>query len=245
MAAIVWRLETVESVDSTNAWLAAEARGGAPEGRAVLTYHQTAGRGRMDRVWEERPGSALLVSLLLRPTHLQGLTWCTAAVSLAARDALTRLAGVRPDLKWPNDLLVGDRKLGGVLAQLVAAEPPAVVVGLGVNLTAHPEGVGATDVRACAGVTLEPVAVCDLLFEGVERRRAALDDARGREGLRDEYASALATLGQEVRIALADREVRGRALDVDAEGRLRVESGGEVLAFAAGDVVHLRAAGDR
>ncbi len=240
MASITWRLEIVESLGSTNAWLAAEARQGVPEGRAVLTYHQTGGRGRLGRSWEEQPGSALLVSLLLRPASLAGVSWATAIVSLAARDALTRLAGVRPSLKWPNDLLVGDLKLGGVLAQLVETDPVGVVVGLGVNLTAHPAGVGATDVRRCAGVTLEPAAVCDLLFEGVERRRAALDDVAGRDRLRTEYERGLATIGRDVRVDLADQVLVGRAIGVDEEGRLRVDTEDGVRVLAAGDVTHVR-----
>ncbi|MGC8498326.1 MAG: biotin--[acetyl-CoA-carboxylase] ligase [Acidimicrobiales bacterium] len=240
MASITWRLEIVESLGSTNAWLAAEARQGAPEGRAVLAYHQTEGRGRLGRSWEERPGSALLVSVLLRPASLAGVAWSTAIVSLAARDALARLAGVRPSLKWPNDLLVGDEKLGGVLAQLVETDPVGVVVGLGVNLTAHPAGVGATNVRHCAGVTLDPVAECDLLFEGVEQRRAALDDGEGRELLRTQYERALATIGRDVRVVLADQDLVGRAVGVDAEGRLRVDTGDGVRVLAAGDVNHVR-----
>ena len=240
MASITWRLEIVESLGSTNEWLAAEARRGAPEGRAVLTYHQTEGRGRLGRTWEERPGSALLVSLLLRPAILAGVPWATAIVSLAARDALARLAGVRPSLKWPNDLLVGDEKLGGVLAQLVQTDPVGVVVGLGVNLTDHPAGVGATDVHQCTGATLEPVAVCDLLFEGVEQRRAALDDAVGRDRLRTQYQRALTTIGRDVRVTLGDQDLVGRAVGVDEDGRLQVDTGDGVRVLAAGDVTHVR-----
>src|SRR5205823_1731834 len=104
----------------------------APAGLVAVAEHQTAGRGRQGRSWTAPPGSSLLMSVLLRPgirperSHL-----VTAAVALAAADALEEVAGFRPGLKWPNDLIVDDRKLAGVLAE---ADGGAVVVGIGINL---------------------------------------------------------------------------------------------------------------
>ncbi len=244
MAPIVWRLTHVATIDSTNSWVAERAREGAPEGTAALADYQAAGRGRRDRRWEAPPHSALLLSVLLRPADpARGAAWAVAAVGLSARAALTRLCGLQPSLKWPNDLIVGDRKLGGVLAEYVPMPQPAVVVGIGLNLTAGPDGVGATTVLAEAGVTLTPRALTDILLEELEARVPLVDDPSGLERLRAEYAASLATLGRAVRVVLEDGEFEGRAIDVDESGRLVVDTGVTTRVVSAGDVVHLHAAG--
>jgi len=138
-------------IDSTNRYVLDEARGGAPEGAVAVADYQSAGRGRLGRRWEAPPGSNLLMSVLLRP-HLavDELHLCTVAVALAAAAACEDGAGVVPDLKWPNDLMVGGRKLGGILAEALPAgtgdadaddgtgggsgKASAVVVGLGLNV---------------------------------------------------------------------------------------------------------------
>ncbi|MGI8686136.1 MAG: biotin--[acetyl-CoA-carboxylase] ligase, partial [Acidimicrobiales bacterium] len=134
-------------VDSTNRVALDLARAGAPGGVVVVAGHQTAGRGRHGRTWDAAPGSSLLLSVLHRPgpalppdrssrpdpalpsdrSHL-----AVAAVSLAARQACWSAAGFTPALKWPNDLVVGDAKLAGVLAEVAG---DAVVVGLGLNVS--------------------------------------------------------------------------------------------------------------
>jgi len=146
-----------EEVDSTNRVLLDEARAGAPDGTVAVAAFQRAGRGRLGRRWEAPPGSNLLMSVLLRPGLVPGeLHLCTVAVALAAADACAAVAGLEPELKWPNDLMVGERKLAGILAEIVpagvVAEPrpgagadigadagtgrsgTAVVVGLGLNV---------------------------------------------------------------------------------------------------------------
>jgi BirA family biotin operon repressor/biotin-[acetyl-CoA-carboxylase] ligase len=120
-------------IDSTNRYLLDEARSGAFEGAVAVADHQSAGRGRLGRRWEAPAGSNLLVSMLLRPTLVvEELHLCTMAVALAAAAACEQAAGVRPDLKWPNDLMVGGRKLGGILAEAL----PAGALSAG----ARPEG---------------------------------------------------------------------------------------------------------
>ncbi len=243
MPPIVWRLTHVATIDSTNAWVAERAREGAPEGTAALADYQAAGRGRRDRRWEAPPHSALLLSVLLRPSDPPtAAAWAVAAVGLSARAALTRLCGLQPSLKWPNDLMVGDRKLGGVLAEYVTTPQPAIVVGIGLNLTACPDGVGATTVLAEAGVTLAPRALTDIVLEELEARAPLVDDPAGLARLRAEYAAGLATLGRAVRVVLEDGEFEGRAIDLDESGRLVVDVGGATRIVSAGDVVHLRSA---
>jgi len=102
----------------------------------AVADHQSAGRGRLDRRWESPPGSSLLTSILFRPTFDPAeLHLCTAAVALAAAEACRRVAGVGPVIKWPNDLLVGEAKLAGVLAEAdFTGDACAVVVGIGINV---------------------------------------------------------------------------------------------------------------
>jgi len=126
-------------IDSTNRYLLDEARRGAAEGLVARADHQSAGRGRLGRRWEAPPGANLLASVLLRPPlELDEFHLCTAAVALAAVTACVAAAGIEPSIKWPNDLLVGERKLAGILAETVGAGEAdaqrALVVGLGLNV---------------------------------------------------------------------------------------------------------------
>ncbi len=164
-------------------------------------------------------------------------------VALSARSAIERLSGLRAGLKWPNDLVVGENKLAGLLAEVVSdGDDLGVVVGIGVNLTYDgPPGVPATSVRAETGLTIAPRALLDILLEEIDTRRALLETESGRAALREEYVGALATIGQWVRVEQTDAEIYGRAVGVDAQGRLQVEVEGDVMVFAVGDVVHVRA----
>ena len=108
-----------DELDSTNRYLLEEARRGSPEGVVAVADHQTAGRGRLGRTWEAPPGSSLLMSVLLRPPlEAPQLYLATAAVALSTAAACRRAAGTDARCKWPNDLVVDDRKLAGVLAEV-------------------------------------------------------------------------------------------------------------------------------
>jgi BirA family biotin operon repressor/biotin-[acetyl-CoA-carboxylase] ligase len=213
------------------------------EGLVVIADYQSSGRGRLDRQWTSPPRASLLCSILLRPQlEADGLQLVVAAVALAARAALVRLSGVRPQLKWPNDLVVGENKLAGLLAEVVGTGSDlAVVVGLGVNLTfPGPEGVMSTSVLLESGLTIAPRALLDLVLEELETRRSQLDSDDGRRALRAEYERALATIGQTVRVEQLGGTVVGRAQGVDTAGQLLVEVEGVVQTIGVGDVVHLR-----
>lgn len=177
---MVWRVQYFDEIDSTNTYVKNHVSGEA-EGLVAHADFQLAGRGRLDRSWVSPPRSSLLCSILLRPSLGHGeLQLAVAAVSLATRTALERLSGLRAQLKWPNDLMVGDRKLGGLLAEVVETGPSlAVIVGLGVNLTYEgPEGE-ATSVRAETGLTIAPRALLDIVLEELEPRCERLDTPRG------------------------------------------------------------------
>lgn len=244
----------VAETGSTNTDLLALAREGAPEGVVLVTDHQTAGRGRLGRVWQAPPGSSLLASVLCRPAvpvaraHL-----VTVAAGLAAADAVEEVAGFRPSLKWPNDLVVdvadGTRKVAGLLAESVVegAALAAVVVGMGMNVRwPHPlpEELAPT-ATALNHVAGRDVAVDDVLgawLPAFDRRYGVLHGEGGVAATADAHRAACSTLGRRVRVELADGTVEGAAVDVDDDGHLVVEVGGARRTVAVGDVVHLRPA---
>ncbi len=130
-------------IDSTNRYLLDLARRQPLDGVVAVAEHQTAGRGRLGRTWEAPPGANLLVSVLVLPgMAVERLHLCTVALSLAAVEACRASASLEPMLKWPNDLLVGERKLAGILAESVPLARPtgphgsrrAVVLGIGLNV---------------------------------------------------------------------------------------------------------------
>jgi BirA family transcriptional regulator, biotin operon repressor / biotin---[acetyl-CoA-carboxylase] ligase len=241
---LVWDLHRFDEIDSTNRYLLEQARDGAAAGVVAVAGHQTAGRGRLDRRWESPPGTNLLVSFLLRPRcEPSELHLATAAVALAASDACRDVAGVDAALKWPNDLLVGESKVAGVLAEtdFGSGPPVAVVVGLGLNVGwPGPAGAGGTSLAEVRGSALEPEAVLEGVLEALGPMVDRLDDADGRTELAGEQRQRCATLGTRVRVTLAKGEVTGTARDIDDAGQLVVDTPDGARTVAAGDVVHLR-----
>jgi BirA family biotin operon repressor/biotin-[acetyl-CoA-carboxylase] ligase len=241
-----WDVRRFDEIDSTNTYLRDQARHDAPEGAVAVADHQTAGRGRLDRRWEAPPGASLLLSVLFRPDlGPSDLHLCTAAVALAAAAACHEVAGVEARLKWPNDLVVADAKLAGVLAEAEFAEQAvrSVVVGIGINVAwPGPPGVGGTclaDERPDAP-PVDRDRLLDALLAGLAPRRHQLDTAEGRRALAREFRERCATLGAQVRVELDGEQVIGLARRIDDAGHLVVETDQGPRTLAAGDVVHLR-----
>jgi BirA family biotin operon repressor/biotin-[acetyl-CoA-carboxylase] ligase len=232
-----------DEVDSTNQIVLDEAAAGAPEGLVVVAEHQRAGRGRLGRTWVAPPGGSLLVSVLLRPdVTAERLHLVTMAAGLSVVVAVSEVAGIDATLKWPNDVLVDERKLAGALVEADIAGDGvvrAVVLGVGVNVNwdAVPSEIAAL-ATACNIEAGHSVSRADLLvafLRGLDARLRTLDAVAA------EYRTRLATLGRDVRVELADGSVVGRAVDVDDAGRLLVQTAADrVVEVAAGDVVHLR-----
>ena len=226
-----------DSLDSTNRYLLDEARRDAPEGLVAVADFQTAGRGRRGRGWVAPPGASLLVSVLLRPALAPEQTpLVTMACGVAMVDALARVAGFTPGLKWPNDVVVGDRKLVGILAE---RDGGAVIVGAGVNVEwrAFPAELAET-ATACnleAGHSVDRRELLAAFLAELDLRYADID------GVVDEYRARLTTLGRRVRVERPDGDLVGRAVGIGAAGQLRVEDdGAEIVEVHVGDVVHLR-----
>ena len=246
MSAWAWQVQRFEEIESTNTYLREQARSGAPEGLVAVADYQTAGRGRLDRRWESPPGANLLVSLLLRPEcDADDLHLCTTAVALAAADACREVTGVDVAFKWPNDLMVGESKVAGILAEVEFAggTPPAVVVGIGINVAwPGPAEAGGTclDDESSRAQPVDRKDLLDHLLYARAPRREMLDDAHGRLVLADEVRRHCSTLGQRVRVVLADEEITGIAHGIDGSGRLVIETETDLRTVTAGDVVHLR-----
>ncbi len=245
--AVSWDVEWVTETGSTNEDLLAAARAGAPEGRVLCADHQRAGRGRLGRSWVAPPGASLLCSVLLRPRlPIARVHLATTALSLSAADACGRLAGVAPELKWPNDLLVGRRKLGGVLSEAIVVDgrPEALIVGLGLNVDWPgdlPEDLVeiATALNLEGGRPVERRALLDEVLAGFEPRYEDLQAGRI-EAVLDDARRRTATLGQPVLVELGTEHLVGDAVDLTADGHLVVDVDGTRREVAAGDVVHLR-----
>jgi BirA family biotin operon repressor/biotin-[acetyl-CoA-carboxylase] ligase len=228
------------SIDSTNRYLLAEATSpaDAPEGVVAIAAEQTAGRGRHGRTWSTTPGAAMLVSVLLRP-HLppERLHLVTLAAAVAATDAVRAVGGFEPRVKWPNDLVVDDRKLAGVLAEADGAG--AVVVGMGLNLRSDAFPADLSDVAtACdlhSSIPVERESLLVAWLQAFDRELDALDRIIAAATQRS------ATLGRQVRVELAREEFTGRAVALTPEGYLTVRTDtGATRTVTAGDVIHLR-----
>jgi BirA family transcriptional regulator, biotin operon repressor / biotin---[acetyl-CoA-carboxylase] ligase len=242
-------------IDSTNRYVAEQARSGAPEGLVAVADEQSAGRGRIGRAWVANRGEALLCSLLFRPPLRDRETFVVPMlVSLAAADAAGELSGTAIGCKWPNDLVHRDRKLGGVLAELVEESKElrrALVVGLGVNLVwskATAPNLGAQE-AAIEPVGLAEIAGRDIgrdelleaLLARIDDRYAAISDPGAPAAIVSEYAARCETVGRLVRVVTASSEFTGRAVGLSDDGRLLVEHEGKVVPLEAADVVHVRA----
>lgn len=238
-------VEVVDRAPSTNAIVAERARTGAAAGLVVVAEHQTSGRGRLDRSWHTPARSALTLSVLLRPQVPSARwPWLPLLTGVAVHDAVG--CGVR--LKWPNDVLLNDLKVGGILAERVDTPAgAAAVIGIGLNVsTTHDElPVPTATSLSLAGHDVDRTdLLVDLLTEldrvtGVWAGGAVEDEL-----LRSAYTRRCATVGQLVRVELPSGEtLSGTAVDVDLGGRLVVRSGGTTTVVGAGDVMHVRPAG--
>jgi len=246
LAPIRWDVRHLATIDSTNRYVLDEARAGAPTGLVVVADHQSAGRGRLGRSWEATPGSSLLVSVLLRPDlPVEQLFLLTLATGVALADALRAVAGVVAGLKWPNDLVIDDRKVAGLLAEteVSAGAARAVVIGAGCNFT--PDAFPPELEAHATAVELEAGRAVDrdeLLVAFLGALSARLD---GLDAVVAEARARSATLGRRIRVELpGDAVLEGVAIALADDGALVVrDDAGPEHVVAVGDVVHVRATG--
>jgi BirA family biotin operon repressor/biotin-[acetyl-CoA-carboxylase] ligase len=242
-----WRVQVVDESTSTNADVAERFRDGEPEGLVLVAEHQSAGRGRMGRSWVTTPRASLIVSFLLVPGAGSGgvpggrWPWLPLLTGVAAARAVRRVTEVQMDLKWPNDVLAGGKKLGGILLERVErGGEAAAVVGIGINCAQTTDELPVPEATSLSVLTGAPVDRTALLEALLEELADCYDDWQAGADLRPAYLELCITPGQQVRVAVPGGEVLGEAVDVDPSGRLvvRTEAGDDRL--GAGDVVHVR-----
>jgi BirA family biotin operon repressor/biotin-[acetyl-CoA-carboxylase] ligase len=232
------KVVALRETSSTNDEARRLAADGALDGTIVVADSQTAGRGRLGRSWWSEPGASLLASWVVRPElAIDRWTIVPLIAGVAVCEALDGMSGAKASLKWPNDVVIGERKLGGILSE--AAPGDFVVVGLGLNVMQERfppdlEGI-ATSVRVLS--TTVPgrpellAAILDAFDRALREPDAALDRYRGR----------CATLGKAVRVERSDETTfQGLAREITGAGALVVQSATGPRVVAAGDVVHLR-----
>jgi BirA family biotin operon repressor/biotin-[acetyl-CoA-carboxylase] ligase len=240
-------VRVVTSTTSTNLEVAAAARAGETAGLVVIAEEQTAGRGRLDRRWQSPPRAAAMLSALVRPT-VAVASWqlLPLLTGLAAVEAVAAVGAIDAALKWPNDVMVDERKLGGILLERVG---DAAVIGIGINVSTRAAELPvetATSLALAGGSTDREILVTELL-RALERRYLAWRDTDGAmTSVIPAYRERCETIGQQVEVHLPGGDVvRGVATDVDDGGRLvvRDEDTGTVRSWLVGDVTHVRKAG--
>jgi biotin-[acetyl-CoA-carboxylase] ligase BirA-like protein len=245
----LWReVRVVEETGSTNADLADLAREGAEPGLVLVAEAQTSGRGRMGRAWTAPPRSGLFFSVLLpQDDSLTRLGWLPLVAGVAVVSALRGFAEIEgaergrmadAELKWPNDVLIGERKLAGILAQRVDA---GVIVGIGLNV-----GLRADELPVPTATSLlieDAPADRDPVLRAILRELAVRHEQLRTDApaVRRAYREMCGTLGRHVRVELPEGvAIVGEARDIEEAGRLVVSGADGEHLLSAGDVVHVR-----
>ena len=247
-------LHVLEEVASTNTQAAALVQDGAPHGTVVVAESQTAGRGRLGRHWHSPSGKNLYCSVLLRtmPAREQQplwLSWIPLTAALAVSRAVQVVANLKPSVKWPNDILIGNRKLGGVLCESsgVGTAHVTVIVGIGLNVNIRQDEFPDELREIATSVAIESQRPCDrtallaaLLAELETRCESFLAGNHG--DILEEYMLRCSTIGRRVRIELAHGEqMEGTAGSIRPDGALRIiRDDHTAVDIRAGDVIHLR-----
>jgi BirA family biotin operon repressor/biotin-[acetyl-CoA-carboxylase] ligase len=235
--AVQWHAQ----VTSTNDVAAKLAERGAPEGVVVAADAQTAGRGRLGRVWVSPAGAGLYVSLVLRPRP-DAAPLLTIAAGVALSDAIRVTTGLSPLLKWPNDLYVGTRKLAGILAEAGASPDgrPHVVLGFGINIlpAAFPPDVAAraTSLEDELGRAIDRHALLHACLAALAARYADIQEGRAEVVLAAWRARAAPLLRRPIEWEQGGRALRGVAETIDDTGALLVRTERGVERIISGEV---------
>ena len=234
-----------DSIDSTNTRARELARQGAAHGTVLIADHQTGGRGRRGRSFHSPAGSGIYMSVILRPNcvphHIMHLT-CAAAVAMC--DAVEAATGLRPGIKWTNDLVCGKRKIAGVLTELGFDNHGNVdfaVIGIGINCCQQeddfPEDIRsiAGSLASVTGQAIDRAAVAAAMMDALFRMDAEL--LTGKAHTLNRYRQDCITLGQEISLVRGEEVRHGTALDIDDDGALIVRfSDGQISAVNSGEV---------
>ncbi|MDG4664260.1 biotin--[acetyl-CoA-carboxylase] ligase [Mycobacterium sp. 236(2023)] len=240
------RVDVVDETGSTNADLIARATAGEDiAGTVLLAEFQTAGRGRHGRQWSAPPRSQISMSVAVDTTGIPpaGWGWLPLLTGLAVARTMRDDYGVDAGVKWPNDVLVGNGKLAGILAEVSG---PVIVVGLGLNVSFTADELPDPNAVSLAmlGHDADRTELAGKLLQELGRlvgrwRAAAGDDSQ----LAAEYREVSTTIGTRVRALLpGDSQIIGVATGIDDSGRLQIDESGMTMTVSAGDITHLRPA---
>jgi BirA family biotin operon repressor/biotin-[acetyl-CoA-carboxylase] ligase len=237
-----------ESLPSTNTELSRLASEGAEEGVSVVAEEQTAGRGRLQRAWSSPKGAGLYFSILLRPriaTNYWPLITMMAAV--AVYDALGEASRLQADIKWPNDLLSGERKICGILAEAIdTSGGRAVIVGIGINLnqSAYPLEIAdkATSISEATGRPADREAILASLLRWLAHWYSLLNEPAGAESIVNAWSNRSSyAFGRQVHVSNGDEMWQGTTSGIERDGALRLRTeDGEIRMVRAGDVHSVR-----
>ncbi|MBZ8132411.1 biotin--[acetyl-CoA-carboxylase] ligase [Afifella sp. IM 167] len=218
-------------VDSTNRLIADLAAKGEKPGLAVVAHHQTAGRGKGERAWFSEPGKGFALSLLLRPSRpLEEVSQLTLVLGVAVAAAIRRATGVPAELKWPNDVLVGGRKLCGILCELVTTpegDTAHVIAGMGINVNLaeadFPPALAATATSLAieVGHQIDFHRVLSAILEEVETWIGRWEE-EGFEPVRQAWIARSCTIGRELDFDAGDARLTGIASDLGSDGSLSI-----------------------
>jgi BirA family biotin operon repressor/biotin-[acetyl-CoA-carboxylase] ligase len=252
-SSVVNRLEHVDQTGSTNSDLVAAATAESaswPDLSVLCASSQTAGRGRAGREWESKAGSSLSVSILVRPhgVNLEHFGWLPILAGLAMTQTVgTLLPQARVELKWPNDVLVNDKKISGVLSELLP-DGRGVVIGAGLNLSQSQAELPIAEATSFAleGIVVSFESALETYLGNFVKLYREFVGHRGNSdacGLRRSAQAKCGSIGRRVRAIMpGDQEIEGTAVSIDESGRLLISVDGQDQLFvvAAGDIVHLR-----
>ena len=232
-----------ESIDSTNEEAKRRGEAGAPDGSIYVADNQTNGKGRRGRTWLSPSGEDIFFTILLRPDlPLNSVSMLTLVAASAVAEAVDKVTGQECQIKWPNDIMVNGRKLVGILTELSASMEKIdyIIMGIGINTGMEradfPEAFreGATSFRA-EGVHVSRKTLLAAVLSELEKEYAVAE-TEGFARVLDNWRNLSCTLGQNVRVVLGTNSYTGKAVDIDKDGCLLVDTGNEVNRVIAGDV---------
>jgi BirA family biotin operon repressor/biotin-[acetyl-CoA-carboxylase] ligase len=238
-------IQVFKETTSTNDIIERLARDGVREGVVVFAESQTRGRGRLGRKWISPANQGLWFSVLLRPKlHPQESTQLTIASATALRRAIISATGLRPEIKWPNDLLIGGKKVAGILTEL-SAEADRVhhlILGIGVDVNVAANELPAeirpfaTSLKIETGREIARVELAAVILRELDKDYARLGNGEF-AAVADEWEEGCATIGRNVSVRMGDRQISGRAESLDDDGALLVRTEhGHLERVIGGDV---------
>ena len=237
-------LLVLDETGSTNTLLKEMGRQGAPHGTVVIADRQNAGRGRLGRTFLSPEGQGIYFSALIRPnTAPTDLMHLTCAVGTAMCDAVASATGIRPRIKWINDLVIGKRKLGGILTEL-ALDPRTgmvdyAVLGIGINCgqTAGDFDESIRDMATSLSIAAGKPVSRELVAAEIIRALSKLDLLGEKQQIMARYTEDCITIGQQIQVLRGDTVRPGLAMGIDGDGSLIVRyDSGEVEAVSSGEV---------